>query len=204
AVGLDFAAATDLAGAAHERGGSRGSQPESRHARGAGGPSGFVLELVPARYRCKLQQCARASWVAVRELRVLIVPDHLEQALLDPVVEPGASEDQLAQPVDERLAADQRDPLPVADEIPPELAARLLDAAVGGELDEVGGLVIVQLVGLDQAELDRSSGNALLEVRAVEAEPVSQELDDVVVARAVVGVADGPRAALHRGRIPTT
>src|SRR6185312_16236380 len=78
--------------------------------------SGFVLELVPARHGRELEQGARAARVAVGELGVVVVPDDLEQALLDAVVEPRAAEDQLAQPVHERLAAYQRDALPVADE----------------------------------------------------------------------------------------
>ena len=158
---------------------------------------------MPAGHRRELEQRTRAARIPVRELGVVVVPDDLEQTLLDAVVEPRAPEDQLAQPVDERLAADQRDPLPVADEVAPELAAGLLDASLGGELDEICGLFLVQLVRLDQPELDRCPGDALLEVGAVEVEAVSEEFDDLVVAGAVVGVADGPRAAFHRARIPT-
>ena len=94
----------------------------------------------------------------------MLVPRHLEQAFLDTVVEPGAAEDQLAQPVDERLAVDERDALPVADEVAAERASRLLDPALGRELDEVVRLVVVELVRLDEAELDGRAGDPLLEV----------------------------------------
>src|SRR5205823_2298581 len=108
----------------------------------------LVLELVPARHGGELEERTAAARVAVGELGVRLVPDDLEQVLLDAVVEPGAAEDQFAQPVDERLALDERDALPVPDEVPPERAARLVDAPLGGELDEVGGLVVVELVRL--------------------------------------------------------
>ena len=74
----------------------------------------------------------------VGELAALVVPRDLEQALLDAMVEVRAAEDELAEPVDERLAVDEREALPVANEVRPERAARLGDAPVGGELDEVG------------------------------------------------------------------
>ena len=95
---------------------------------------------------------------------MLVVPGDLEQPLLDAVVEPGAPEDQLAQPVDERLAVDEGDALPVADDVAAERAARLDDPAVRGELDEIGGLVVVELVPLQQAELDGRRDDPLLEV----------------------------------------
>src|SRR3954470_15567267 len=109
---------------------------------------GAVLQLVPRRHRSELEERPPAARIAVGELRAVLVPDDLEQAFLDAVVEPGAAEDQLAQPVDERLAVDERDPLPVADDVAAEQAARILDPPLGGELDEIGGLVLVQLVRL--------------------------------------------------------
>src|SRR3990170_325436 len=51
---------------------------------------------------------------------------------------PYPEDDERAEPVDERLALDERDPLPVADDVGAEPAARVRDAAVGGQLDEVG------------------------------------------------------------------
>ena len=60
---------------------------------------------MPGRHGRELEQGPVAARVAVRELGFLVVPVHLEQPLLDAMVEPGAAEDELAQPVDERLAA---------------------------------------------------------------------------------------------------
>ena len=74
------------------------------------------------------------------------------------------------------------DALPVADEVAAELAARIRDPPVGSELDEVGGLLVVQVVRPDQPEPNGGTGNSLLEVLGVEAEAVAEELDDVLVA----------------------
>jgi hypothetical protein len=99
------------------------------------------------------------------------------------VVEPRAAEDELAQPVDERLAVEERDLLPAAYDIAAERRAWVGDPAVRGELDEVGGLRLVEVVRLDQSEPDRGGDDALLEVGGGEREAVAEELDDVVVAR---------------------
>ena len=102
------------------------------------------------------------------------------------MVEPGAAEDELLQPVDERLALDEGDVLPVANEVAAERAAGLLDRVPLHELDQVGRLVVVELVPSEEAELDGGCRDALLEVVRVEAEAVAEELDDVVVAGVVV------------------
>jgi hypothetical protein len=80
----------------------------------------------------------------------------------------------------------------VAHQIAPEPAVGLLDDAVGSELHEVGRLLLVELVALEQPELHGRRGHALLEVMRVEAEAVAQELDDVVLARPVVGFGAHP------------
>jgi len=84
---------------------------------------------VPGRHRRQLEQGTVAARVAVAELALLLVPVHLEQALLDAMVEPGAAEDELPEPVDERLAFDERELLPVADEVPTQ-GASVLNAGV--------------------------------------------------------------------------
>src|SRR5262245_34417583 len=140
------------------------------------------LELVPTRDGGELQQRTAAVGMLVGELRVGVVPDDLERAALDLVIEPGAAEDELAEPVDERLAADERHPLPVAREVAAEARFRLLDHALRGERDEVGGLLLVELVCLDESELHGRCDDALLEIEGVEGEPVPEKLDDVVVA----------------------
>ena len=141
----------------------------------------------------ELEQRPVAAWVAVGELRRLLVPGDLEQFLLDAVVEPRAAEHELAQPVDERLATSEGDVLPVADEIVPQAAARLGDSPVGGELDQVGGLVVVEVVVADQPERHGRRGHSFLEVDGVEGEPVAEELDDVLVPGGVVRLAHGQR-----------
>jgi hypothetical protein len=74
----------------------------------------------------------------------------------------------------------------VANEVAAELAPGLRDRVAFHELDQVGRLVVVELVPSDEAELDGGCRDALLEVLRVEAEPVAEELDDVVVTRLVV------------------
>ena len=101
---------------------------------------------MPGRHRRELEQRAPATGLGVAEVAALLVPGDLEQPFLDAVVEPGATEDVLAQPVDERLSLQQADTLPVADEVAAERAAGVGDAAVGGELDQVCGLVVIQVV----------------------------------------------------------
>src|SRR5215218_160376 len=109
-----------------------------------------ALHFVPRRHGCQLEQGAVAARVAVGELAVAVVPVHLEQPFLDAMVEPGAAEDELAEPVDERLAPNERELLPVAHELPPQRASRLLDDPVRSELDEIGGLVLVEVVALHE------------------------------------------------------
>jgi hypothetical protein len=76
----------------------------------------------------------------------------------------------------------------VPHEVVPERAPGLADLPVRRELDEVGGLVEVELVAPEQAELDGRGGDALLEVERAEGEPVAEELDHEVGAGGVVGL----------------
>jgi hypothetical protein len=99
------------------------------------------------------------------------------------LVEPGPAEDEFPQPVDERLTVDESQYLPVPDQVAAETAPGLVDAAVGRQLDEVGRLVVVQIVVLDEPELDRGRRHALLEIGRVESKSVTKELDHVVLAR---------------------
>ena len=114
------------------------------------------------------------------------------------MVEPRAAEDELPKPVDERLALDERHALPVPHEIAAEAAAGLGDEAVGSELDEICGLVLVELVPVEQAELHGGGGDALLEIPGVEAEAKAEELDDVVLARPVIRLGHDQSVPGHR------
>jgi hypothetical protein len=80
----------------------------------------------------------------------------------------------------------------VADEVSPEAAARLVDPIAFDELDEVGGLVVVELVITDETELYGRGRDALLEIGRIEAEAVLVELDDIVVAGDVVRLCHEP------------
>ena len=75
----------------------------------------------------------------------------------------------------------------MADEVQAEPAARVADTSVRHELDEIGRLVVVDVVRRDELEPDRGSDHALLEVLRRELEAVPEELDDEVVPGAVVG-----------------
>jgi hypothetical protein len=182
--------------AALGRGADRAPPPPVR------APSAAELERVPGRYWSKFQERTAAPGIPVREVGGVVVPGDLEQALLHAVVEPRAPEDELADPVDERLPVDDRESFPVADEVEPEGAAGLVDAPVRRELDEVGGLFFLELVAAQQPELDGGGSDALLEVEGAEGEAVPEELDDEIVAGGVVGLGheeeDIPAPAISR------
>src|SRR5581483_12027847 len=154
--------------------------------RTSGVRSRTVLPVVPARRRHQLEQRAAAVRIVVGELGGLLVEADLELSLLDPVVEPRAAEDEALQPRQQLLALDEGERVPVANEIAAERGARHLDAVARHELDQVGRLVVVELVAPDQAELDGGRRHALGEVVGVEAEAIRQVLDDVVVPGVVV------------------
>ena len=83
----------------------------------------------------------------------------------------------------------------MADEVDAEPAAGLGDPAVRRQLDEVGGLLLVQVVSADEAQLHGRRRDALLKIECVEAEVVAQELDDVVVPGRVGRLGHGERIA---------
>src|SRR5205807_738820 len=109
--------------ACRPRAAPRGTEDRRRRI-GVAPRSSAEAQLVPGRSRCELEQRAAAVRIGVAEVAVRIVPRDLEQPDLDAVVEPRAAEDELLQPVDERLAVDEGDPLPVADEGAAEPGAR--------------------------------------------------------------------------------
>ena len=59
------------------------------------------------------------------------------------------------------------------------------------QLDEVTGLVLLELSRFDEPELHGRGVHALLEIRLIEAEPVAEELDDEVFAGEVVRLGHG-------------
>src|SRR5436190_4568395 len=152
----------------------------------ASGTSAPELHLAPRRDGREVEQRAVAAGVAVVEVVRAVVPRDLEASVLHRLVEPGAAEDELAQPVDEGLLAEERDPLPVPPQVAAERAPRLVDLAVGGELDEVGDLVVVELARLDKPEPHGRRRHALFEIARVEGELKADELHQKVVSRAVM------------------
>src|SRR2546430_6106667 len=160
-------------------------------------PSAAELQLMPGRRRRELEQRPLASGLEVGEIRRVLVPGDLEPPVLDAVVEPGAAEDELAQPVDERLAVHEREALPVPHEVAAQLAAGLFDQPVRRQLDEVLGLLLVELVVLDEPESEGRRGDALREVGRVEAEAKTEELHDNVVA-------GGVALRVHAQRLPSS
>ena len=141
---------------------------------------------MPGGHRGELEQHPPALGLRVAEVPGVVDPGDVEQPLLHTVVEPGAAEHELPQPVDERLAVHERHAFPVADEVEAEPALRVGDASVGNELDEVGDLVLLEIVRADQPDAHGGGGHTLLEVLRAEFEPVTEELDHEIIAGAVI------------------
>ena len=76
--------------------------------------------------------------------------------------------------------------LPLPNEVDAEPASRIHDAAVGDELDEVAGLVVVEVVRRDEPQAHRGGGDPLREVVGAELELVPEELDHEVLSRPIV------------------
>jgi hypothetical protein len=148
--------------------------------------SAAELKVVPGRNGRKVEKGAITARVAVCEVGPLLVPLDIQQLLFHAVVEPRAAEDELPHPVHEGLLADEREPLPVTDEVFAEPASWLLDPRLRGELDKVRDLGRVKLFSVDESEPYSCGVDALLEVNGIEGKAVTEELDDEVVARDVV------------------
>src|SRR5215211_3711101 len=205
--------AEDARGAGSVAGARRRARPPApggdHEAEGAGGRTSTYcrgerlapeLQLVPGRRRRELQQRALAARLEVGELGGVVVPRHVQAPVLDTVVEPRAAEHELAEPVDERLAVHEREPLPVAHEVAPELAPRVLDHAVRGQLDEVLRLLVVQLVVVHEPEPKSGRADPLGEVGRVAAEAEAEELDDDVVTGRRITTAPGGLGATPLSR----
>ena len=109
----------------------------------------------------------------------LVVEDDVELALLDPLVEPGATEDEPAKPVDEALVGRADELGPVLVDVLAEGGGRLADLAVHRELEQVVQLVAREPV-LDEVELHGRLFDPLGKVLFVEGEAELAVLEDVV------------------------
>ena len=113
------------------------------------------------------------------------VEDDVELALLDPLVEPGAAEDEAPDPVDEAAVRGADELGPVLVDVLAERRGGLADLAVDGELEQVVELVARE-AAVDEVELHRRLLDALREVLLVEGEAQLAVLEHVVGARLVV------------------
>jgi hypothetical protein len=118
----------------------------------------------------------------------LVVEDELELALLDALVEPGAAENQAAQPVDERPVGRAVQAGPGSVDVLAQGGGGVDDLAVHREVDQVLALLVLE-GSVDKAEPDGGQLDALGEVTLVEREAQLAVLEHVVGARLVVSPA---------------
>ena len=116
--------------------------------------------------------------------------DDVQLALADALVEPGAAEDEPAQPVHERALGRPGEVGPALVDVIAERRGGVEDLAVHGEVDEVLELSIVEAAA-DEAEADRRLLAALAEVDLVEREAQLSVLEDEVLAGVVVSTTRG-------------
>jgi hypothetical protein len=127
-----------------------------------------------------------------------VVEDDLELALHHALVEPGAAEDEPAQPVHQRAVRRADQALPAGVHVLAEAGVRLLaDLAVHRQVHQVLALLLGQLAG-HELELYGSLLDALREVALVEREAELPVLEHVVGARLVVAASGGVR--IHLGQ----
>ncbi len=117
-----------------------------------------------------------------------LVEGDVQFAFLDPLVEPGAAEDEPAQPVDETLVAGSGQVLPVMGDVDAQFRARLLDLAGNGQMEQVIELGEGQ-AGSHETEPHCGLFDSLAEVPFVEREPEIAVLEHIVSARLVVSSA---------------
>src|SRR5262249_14527979 len=133
----------------------------------------------------ELDQLRAAVRLDVAEGLGALVEDDVELTLLDPLVEPGAAEDEAAEPVDEAAVGGADQVLPVLVYVLAEPRAGLVDLAVDREVEKVVELVAGQALR-DEPEFDRRLLDALPEVVLVEGEAELAVLEHVVGARLVI------------------
>jgi hypothetical protein len=74
------------------------------------------------------------------------------------------------------------------EEILTQGADRELDTAACHQLDQVGAFVVVQHAWFHESQLHRRHLDALAEIHAAESIPEAAKLQDIVLARRVIGV----------------
>src|ERR1700760_2634874 len=144
-----------------------------------------VRNSAPAGLLGELDQLGAAVRLDVAEGLGALVEDDVELTLLDPLVEPGAAEDEPADPVDEAAVGGTDQVLPILVDVFAEGGAGLGDLAADREVEEIVELLLGQPLA-DEVQLHRRLLDALSEVLLVESEAELSVLQHVVGARLVV------------------
>src|ERR1700709_1163795 len=147
--------------------------------------SAAVGDAAPRRLLGELDELGAAVRLDVAESLGALVEDDVELTLLDPLVEPGAAEDEAPDPVDEATVGGTDQVLPVLVDVFPEGRAGLGDLAAHREVEEVVDLLLGQPLA-DEVQLHRRLLDALSEVLLVEREAELSVLQYVIGARLVV------------------
>src|SRR6185436_18743758 len=98
----------------------------------------------PGRLFGELDQLRATVRLHVTEGLGALVEDDVELALLDPLVKPGAAEDEAADPVDEAAVGGTDQVLPVLIDVLAEVGAGLGDLAADREVEEIVQLLLAQ------------------------------------------------------------
>src|SRR6201989_3216994 len=144
-----------------------------------------VSDSPPARLLGELDELGAAGGLDVAERLGALVEDDVQLALLDPLVEPGAAEDEAADPVDEAAVGGTDEVLPVLVDVLAEGGAGLGDLAADREVEQVVELLLAQPLA-DEGQLHRGLLDPLGEVLLVEREAELSVLQHVVGARLVI------------------
>jgi hypothetical protein len=126
-----------------------------------------------------------------------VAEGEVQLALVDPLVEPGAAEDEAAQPVDQRALGRADDLGPAVVDVIAERRGGIEDLPVDSEVHEILQLRVVQAF-VDEAKTQRGLLAALAEVRLVEREAQFSVLEHEVLARVVISTTRG----IHRRALP--
>jgi len=139
-----------------------------------------VRDATPVGLRRELDWLAVALRLHVPERVRGVVEDDVQLAFLDALVEPGATEHEPAQPVDERAVGGADELRPAVVDVLAEAGGGVDDLAVDREVDEVFELLVTEAPA-DEAELQRGVLAALREVVLVEGEAELTVFEDVVL-----------------------
>src|ERR1700750_3419828 len=101
-----------------------------------------VGDAAPARLLGELDQLGAAVGLDVAEGLGALVEDDVELTLLDPLGEPGAAEDEAADPVDEAAVGGTDQILPVLVDVFSERGAGLGDLAADREVEQIVELLL--------------------------------------------------------------